>query len=124
VATRRRAAAAEAALPCFPTASITVSADRGESLSPRRGIVGLIKEHLDRPLSNVTDAKVVGLLGPSRQETTLSLGRHPLQERTGLPPSAPLSVQDDIIFAAQRALLVRSADVVAQLSDRANTELT
>jgi hypothetical protein len=98
-------------------ASVTVNAARGESLSASRGVMSLVREHLRRPLTNVSNVRVTGTPTGSSRERTVSLEKHQFQGQADVPPQASLREEDSSLFDAQKELLDQGARVVAELSD-------
>ncbi|MBF0722356.1 hypothetical protein [Sanguibacter inulinus] len=90
-------------------AVVAVQAARGDSLRKGRGIVNLIREHLQRPLSNVEDAKITGTQEGASVESTVSLSRHQLQLKVQVPRDPRGTSGELEVFDAAEALLTEAS---------------
>lgn len=97
-------------------AEVQVNAARGETLARQQGILGLIREHLRRPLTNVVNARVKGTEGGTGRERTVSLERHQIQRAAIIPQAATLEQEEEAIMDAGTELLNESEEIVEERS--------
>ncbi|WP_435587142.1 hypothetical protein [Micromonospora aurantiaca (nom. illeg.)] len=80
------------------SAQVLVSAARGQSLNKFAGIVGLIRVHVRRALTNVRNARVIGRRSGERKETVVSTEKHQLRVHVETDDRATEFEQDEIVF--------------------------
>lgn len=103
-------------------ATVNVGAARGESLNRSRGIMGLIKKHVRRPLTNVNDVRVKGMDAGTGRLRTVSLGRNQFQGSALFASRVPIGEEDRSVLDFAGGLLDRGAELAAELSDLRSEE--
>lgn len=96
------------------TASVSLSAGRGQSLSAKQGIVADIRELLRRPINALKDVVVIGQRADEPKERRVSFTRHAERRFVQIDPSGDDGEQ---IEAAAIALLEEVAERVEDETD-------
>lgn len=100
------------------TASVTVNAARGESLSQTDGLLAVIRQHVRRSYTSIINARVVGQKHGDRKETSLSLARHQLKRLIEVPSREDSSHQSDFVSTQAASFIQEEADNYPQGDDR------
>ncbi|MCT2281861.1 hypothetical protein M3G91_30120 [Micromonospora chalcea] len=98
-------------------AQVVVTAGRGESLSKTEGVVGIIRRHLRRPLSNLRSLRVVGRRFGESIDRTLTLEKHQVRRAVTVDPRLPQDQQDEVIFGAAKDLIGTAIPIVRERAD-------
>jgi hypothetical protein len=101
-------------------AQVVVTAARGDSLSRTAGIVGLIRKHIRRGLTNVRNARVFGRREGEKKETLVSIQKHQLRRTAVIETSAPEAEQDAVVFREAHALAEIAESAAPVLDTQAN----
>lgn len=79
-------------------AQVVVSAAHGDTLSRTNGIVGLIRTHVRRTLTNVRNARVTGRREGEQRDTVVTTEKHQLRAHVVFEDRASEFDQDEILF--------------------------
>ncbi|WP_442544990.1 hypothetical protein ACSBOX_04480 [Arthrobacter sp. KN11-1C] len=99
------------------TASVTVNAARGESLSRTDGLLAVIRAHVRRSFTSITNARVIGQKRGDNQETSLSLARHQLKRLIEVPTREETPDVRDFVSAEAASFIDETAEKLLSSGD-------
>ncbi|MFK4245405.1 hypothetical protein ACI2KV_21205 [Micromonospora chokoriensis] len=95
-------------------AQVVVSAARGDTLSRTGGIIGLIRAHVRRTLTNVRSARVTGRREGEQRDTVVSTEKHQLRTNVVFDDRDTEFEQDEALFEQSHVLAGIAASRLTQ----------